>query len=99
MQAFRRHADAIKEAWFGSDKPSIAAIERAYWEIVESGAQHVSVAYGSDVDTAEFGSGFPLATSEDPCVHNVISTYFYITELILTLLFSPGAGTASLAGT
>lgn len=36
-------------------------LERDYWEIVETHTKQVSVEYGNDVDTAAFGSGFPLS--------------------------------------
>ncbi len=66
LRAFQRYADSVKEAWFGREKPSIAKLESTYWNIVEQGTEHVCVAYGNDIDTAEFGSAFPLATSNDP---------------------------------
>lgn len=36
-------------------------LERDFWNIVETRSQEVNVEYGNDVDTAEFGSGFPLS--------------------------------------
>lgn len=36
-------------------------LERDYWEIVETRNREVAVEYGNDVDTNEFGSGFPLS--------------------------------------
>lgn len=36
-------------------------IERDYWEIVEGRTREIAVEYGNDVDTTEFGSGFPLS--------------------------------------
>jgi hypothetical protein len=55
----------------GDDRASIAAaanatyssenLERDYWNIVETHSREVVVEYGNDVDTAEFGSGFPLS--------------------------------------
>ncbi len=36
-------------------------LERDYWEIVESRTREIAVEYGNDVDTTEFGSGFPLS--------------------------------------
>lgn len=35
-------------------------LEREYWDIVEL-SQEVAVEYGNDIDTFEFGSGFPLS--------------------------------------
>lgn len=36
-------------------------LERDYWEIIESRTREIAVEYGNDVDTTEFGSGFPLS--------------------------------------
>lgn len=36
------------------------SLEREYWDIVEL-SREVAVEYGNDVDTHEFGSGFPLS--------------------------------------
>jgi histone demethylase JARID1 len=38
-----------------------ANLERDYWEIVETRNHEIAVEYGNDVDTNEFGSGFPLS--------------------------------------
>jgi len=36
-------------------------LERDYWNIVETHSKEVAVEYGNDVDTAVYGSGFPLS--------------------------------------
>ena len=36
-------------------------LEREYWDIVESHSREMVVEYGNDVNTDEFGSGFPLS--------------------------------------
>jgi len=36
-------------------------LERDYWDIVETHTREISVEYGNDVDTTDFGSGFPLS--------------------------------------
>lgn len=36
-------------------------LERDYWNIVETHSKEVAVEYGNDVDTNQFGSGFPLS--------------------------------------
>mmetsp|Transcript_74336 Transcript_74336/g.111981 ORF Transcript_74336/g.111981 Transcript_74336/m.111981 type:complete len:648 (-) Transcript_74336:51-1994(-) len=36
-------------------------LERDYWDIVETRSREIAVEYGNDVDTNEFGSGFPLS--------------------------------------
>eukprot|EP00934_Nitzschia_sp_Nitz4_P008949 Nitzschia sp. Nitz4//scaffold188_size43225//5035//7408//NITZ4_007342-RA/size43225-snap-gene-0.35-mRNA-1//1//CDS//3329539835//8939//frame0 len=43
-------------------------LERDYWEIVETRSREIAVEYGNDVDTSEFGSGFPLS-ERGRCVH------------------------------
>jgi hypothetical protein len=35
-------------------------LEHDYWDIVETRSREVAVEYGNDIDTNEFGSGFPL---------------------------------------
>lgn len=61
-------ADAFKEAWFPKGAPTKAEMEAVYWDLVERGDRHVCAAYGSDLDATEYGSGFPAASSSDPCV-------------------------------
>jgi len=36
-------------------------LERDYWDIVETHSVSLAVEYGNDVDTTEFGSGFPFS--------------------------------------
>ena len=36
-------------------------LERDYWDIVEKQYHEIDVDYGNDVDTSDFGSGFPLS--------------------------------------
>ena len=36
-------------------------IEQDYWDIVETRSRDIAVEYGNDIDTNEFGSGFPLS--------------------------------------
>jgi histone demethylase JARID1 len=40
-------------------KVSPEYLEEGYWDIVELGKQNYEVEYGNDVDSSEFGSGFP----------------------------------------
>lgn len=39
---------------------SVEEIEDLFWEVVRSGYTEVEVEYGSDLDTLEHGSGFPM---------------------------------------
>jgi hypothetical protein len=36
-------------------------LEKDYWDIIESHSRQMVVEYGNDVNTDEFGSGFPLS--------------------------------------
>jgi hypothetical protein len=36
-------------------------LEQDYWDIVENRSREIAVEYGNDVDTNDFGSGFPLS--------------------------------------
>jgi histone demethylase JARID1 len=45
----------------GSRLMTAENLERDYWNCVETGREQVRVEYGNDVDTDEFGSGFPLS--------------------------------------
>lgn len=36
-------------------------LERDYWDIVETQRLDIDIDYGNDVDTTEFGSGFPIS--------------------------------------
>jgi histone demethylase JARID1 len=36
-------------------------LEQDYWDVVENRSREVNVEYGNDVDTTDFGSGFPLS--------------------------------------
>ena len=40
--------------------PSVEEIEGEFWRIVETGESHVDSLYGQDIDSGEYGSGFPL---------------------------------------
>ncbi|XP_072955153.1 lysine-specific demethylase JMJ18-like [Typha angustifolia] len=42
-------------------RPSVADIEGEYWRIVEEATDETEVHYGADLDTGNFGSGFPKA--------------------------------------
>ena len=59
-------SEALNESNLGENTPSKpkmtpANLEKDYWEIVETGRHDIDVDYGNDVDTSEFGSGFPIS--------------------------------------
>ncbi|CAA3005164.1 lysine-specific demethylase JMJ16 [Olea europaea subsp. europaea] len=45
----------LKEQW----QPSVENIEGEYWRMVEKPTEEIEVLYGADLETGEFGSGFP----------------------------------------
>lgn len=70
LDEFKEYADRFKRSWFRlpQREPSIAAIEKAYWKIVNEPDRLVYVPYGSDLDTREVGSGFPNPREADHVV-------------------------------
>ncbi|KAL5578132.1 hypothetical protein UlMin_019831 [Ulmus minor] len=79
FEEFQRFSDNFKECYFGMKDgegidsngiehnkrcpPSVEDIEGEYWRIVEQPTDEVEVYYGADLETGEFGSGFPKASS------------------------------------
>ncbi|WCJ24422.1 Lysine-specific demethylase JMJ18 [Euphorbia peplus] len=75
LEEFQKYADHFKESYFGTlddvhsglgDQkviPSVDNIEGEYWRIIEQPTDEVEVYYGADLETGEFGSGFPKASS------------------------------------
>ncbi|XP_058094569.1 putative lysine-specific demethylase JMJ16 [Magnolia sinica] len=43
-------------------EPSVENIEGEYWRIVEKPTEEIEVLYGADIETGDFGSGFPKAS-------------------------------------
>ncbi|CAN4080281.1 unnamed protein product [Withania somnifera] len=65
FEEFQAFSKEFKELYFGMKdtevwKPSIEEIEGEYWRIIEKPTDEVEVYYGADLETGEFGSGFPL---------------------------------------
>nr|AAC79608.1 unknown protein [Arabidopsis thaliana] len=81
LKSFKNFADTYKKSHFGmkdevlgsensspSLKPNeliVADIEKEYRQIVESPLIEIGVLYGNDLDTATFGSGFPLSAPSE----------------------------------
>jgi len=55
---FQEMALRFEKRWQHCTTPQ--ASEREYWRIIESCEEHVQVQYGSDLDVAKHGSGFPF---------------------------------------
>lgn len=73
LETFKQYADEFKRDYFGMkdsserDECQLSAedIEGEYWRIVEDSTDDIEVLYGADLDTANFGSGFPKTFSEN----------------------------------
>lgn len=57
LESYEKMANTFKDLWFPKGAKS-EDIEKKYWDLVESADRHVSVLYGSDIDTTKHGSGF-----------------------------------------
>lgn len=58
LEEFKQMASRFEETWW--DCTTIAQKEATYWDIIEKGEEFIQVYYGSDLDVAQHGSGFPL---------------------------------------
>ncbi|XP_061342610.1 putative lysine-specific demethylase JMJ16 [Gastrolobium bilobum] len=47
----------------GTLEPSVENIEGEYWRMVENPTEEIEVLYGADLETGDFGSGFPSKSS------------------------------------
>lgn len=59
LATFRAKADEFKRTYFGRLDTSTVEVEREFWRLVTSLLTEVSVEYGADLHSLEFGSGFP----------------------------------------
>jgi hypothetical protein len=57
----KRHSTALESKLAQTGGLEAAQNAKYYWNIVETHSKEVAVEYGNDIDTAEFGSGFPLS--------------------------------------
>jgi hypothetical protein len=55
------HSDDATPTAADAKKMTPENLERDYWDIVETDRCEIDVDYGNDVDTSEFGSGFPMS--------------------------------------
>lgn len=60
LNSFKKMANNFKKKWFPNEEPTPKQIEEAYWKTVELSEESVQVHYGSDLDVATHGSGFPM---------------------------------------
>ncbi|KAL5998705.1 hypothetical protein ACLOJK_009650 [Asimina triloba] len=54
----------IKEGYQKHQEPTVENIEGEYWRLVEKPSEEIEVLYGADIETGDFGSGFPKPSSE-----------------------------------
>ena len=57
----KHYPETLPNGQANEQKPTPDSLERNYWDIVENLGEKYTVDYGNDVDTDEFGSGFPLS--------------------------------------
>uniref|UniRef100_A0A8C5AM20 [histone H3]-trimethyl-L-lysine(4) demethylase n=1 Tax=Gadus morhua TaxID=8049 RepID=A0A8C5AM20_GADMO len=64
LQSFGEMADAFKADYFNMPVHMVPTelVEREFWRLVSSIEEDVTVEYGADIHSKEFGSGFPMNT-------------------------------------
>lgn len=66
---YKKMADEFFQNWVREHHqgitPSLEALLKDYWEIVETNKKPVVVEYGNDIDTAKYGSGFAHFQNRD----------------------------------
>ncbi|XP_033484547.2 lysine-specific demethylase 5C isoform X2 [Epinephelus lanceolatus] len=62
LQSFGEMADAFKADYFNMPVHMVPTelVEREFWRLVSSIEEDVTVEYGADIHSKEFGSGFPM---------------------------------------
>ncbi|XP_037374226.1 lysine-specific demethylase 5D-like isoform X2 [Talpa occidentalis] len=66
LQSFGEMADSFKTDYFSMPVHMVPTelVEKEFWRIVSSIEEDVTVEYGADIHTKEFGSGFPVSSSK-----------------------------------
>ncbi|XP_061591220.1 lysine-specific demethylase 5C isoform X2 [Cololabis saira] len=66
LQSFGEMADAFKADYFNMPVHMVPTelVEREFWRLVSSIEEDVTVEYGADIHSKEFGSGFPMNTGK-----------------------------------
>uniref|UniRef100_A0A674G8E3 [histone H3]-trimethyl-L-lysine(4) demethylase n=1 Tax=Taeniopygia guttata TaxID=59729 RepID=A0A674G8E3_TAEGU len=60
LQSFGEMADAFKANYFNVPMVPTELVEKEFWRLVNSIEEDVTVEYGADIHSKEFGSGFPV---------------------------------------
>uniref|UniRef100_Q8BQM3 [histone H3]-trimethyl-L-lysine(4) demethylase n=1 Tax=Mus musculus TaxID=10090 RepID=Q8BQM3_MOUSE len=82
LQSFGEMADSFKADYFNMPVHMVPTevVEKEFWRLVSSIEEDVTVEYGADIHSKEFGSGFPVNNSkwdlspEEKVVYLLIST-------------------------
>ncbi|XP_015442070.1 lysine-specific demethylase 5D isoform X1 [Pteropus alecto] len=66
LQSFGEMADSFKADYFNMPVHMVPTelVEKEFWRLVSSIEEDVTVEYGADIHSKEFGSGFPVASSK-----------------------------------
>ncbi|GAB1303303.1 Lysine-specific demethylase 5D [Apodemus speciosus] len=66
LQSFGEMADSFKADYFNMPVHMVPTevVEKEFWRLVSSIEEDVTVEYGADIHSKEFGSGFPVSNSK-----------------------------------
>ncbi|XP_035145728.1 lysine-specific demethylase 5D isoform X2 [Callithrix jacchus] len=66
LQSFGEMADSFKADYFSMPVHMVPTelVEKEFWRLVSSIEEDVTVEYGADIHSKEFGSGFPVSNSK-----------------------------------
>ncbi|XP_044943374.1 lysine-specific demethylase 5D isoform X2 [Mustela putorius furo] len=66
LQSFGEMADSFKADYFSMPVHMVPTelVEKEFWRLVSSIEEDVTVEYGADIHSKEFGSGFPVSSSK-----------------------------------
>uniref|UniRef100_UPI00358FC46D lysine-specific demethylase 5C-like n=1 Tax=Myxine glutinosa TaxID=7769 RepID=UPI00358FC46D len=66
LQSFGEMADTFKADYFNQPVHLVPTevVEREFWRLVSTIEEDVTVEYGADIHSREFGSGFPVSSSK-----------------------------------
>ncbi|KAM6149263.1 lysine-specific demethylase 5C-like [Rhynchocyon petersi] len=66
LQSFGEMADSFKADYFNMPVHMVPTelVEKEFWRLVNSIEEDVTVEYGADIHSKEFGSGFPVSSSK-----------------------------------
>uniref|UniRef100_A0A914Y5A0 Uncharacterized protein n=1 Tax=Panagrolaimus superbus TaxID=310955 RepID=A0A914Y5A0_9BILA len=83
LQKFREHADAFKAEFFHAKKASdvtVDEVEKIFWKNVGDLHSDLFAFYGADLNSGNFGSGFPLRAKTDEEYEEMSAEVKYYSE-------------------